>query len=106
VKVFFRRWHDASSIRASNFRPAKVLGPAIIVEPHQTIVVEDGWRAEITAKNHLTLTRVVAVKRQTRSAPKADPVMLEVFNNLHVHRRADGCGAAKHRLLGQHQGTA
>src|SRR4051812_29790661 len=30
----------------------KVKGAAIIIEPHQTIVVEPGWQAELTAKNH------------------------------------------------------
>ena len=61
----------------------KVTGPAIIIEPHQTIVVEDGWQAEITAKNHLAARR--ARCRWSRShaiGTDADPVMLEVFNNL------------------------
>ena len=58
-------------------------GPAIVIEPHQTVVVEDGWRAEITAKNHLLLERAVPLAaRPRRSARKADPIMLEVFNNL------------------------
>ena len=57
-------------------------GPAIVIEPHQTIVVEDGWRASITAKNHLVLERAVGLKRQSAIGTDADPVMLEVFNNL------------------------
>ena len=57
-------------------------GPAIIIEPHQTIVVEDGWQAEITAKNHLMLARVVPLARRSAIGTHADPVMLEVFNNL------------------------
>ena len=77
------KWHDASVYMREQLAPGhKVLGPAIIVEPHQTVVVEHGWRAEITAKNHLTLTRVVAIKRQSAIGTKADPVMLEIFNNL------------------------
>ena len=60
----------------------KVKGPAIIIEPHQTIVVEPGWQAELTAKNHLVLARVVKLKRISAIGTKADPVMLEVFNNL------------------------
>jgi 5-oxoprolinase (ATP-hydrolysing) len=59
-----------------------VQGPAIIMEPHQTIVVEHGWRAQITAKNHLVLERTVALKRTAAIGTKADPIMLEVFNNL------------------------
>src|SRR5204862_5499443 len=59
-----------------------VKGPATIIERHQTIVVEPGWQAERTAKNHLVLTRVVKLKRASAVGTKADPVMLEVFNNL------------------------
>jgi 5-oxoprolinase (ATP-hydrolysing) len=60
----------------------KVKGPAIIIEPHQTVVVERGWRAELTAKNHLVLRRVQKRKSAHAIGTKADPVMLEVFNNL------------------------
>ena len=45
-------------------------------------MLEDGWRAEITAKNHLVLERVVALQRAKAVGTKADPIMLEVFNNL------------------------
>ena len=77
------RWHDAAVFTRDQLAPGhKVAGPAIIMEPHQTIVLEDGWRAEITAKNHLVLERVVALKRQSAIGTQADPVMLEVFNNL------------------------
>jgi 5-oxoprolinase (ATP-hydrolysing) len=57
-----------------------VQGPALIIEPHQTVVVEPGWQAELTAKNHLLLTR--ANPRETRIAlgTNVDPVLLEVFN--------------------------
>jgi 5-oxoprolinase (ATP-hydrolysing) len=60
----------------------KVKGPAIIIEPHQTVVVEPGWQAAITAKNHLVLTRIVRLRRTSAIGTKADPIMLEVFNNL------------------------
>jgi 5-oxoprolinase (ATP-hydrolysing) len=60
----------------------KVTGAAIIVEPHQTIVVEPGWQAQLTAKNHLVLSRLKPRKRVFAIGTHADPVMLEVFNNL------------------------
>jgi 5-oxoprolinase (ATP-hydrolysing) len=76
-------WHKAAVYTREQLAPGhKVLGPAIIIEPHQTIVVEDGWRAEITAKNHLVLVRAKPLKRQKAIGTKADPIMLEVFNNL------------------------
>jgi 5-oxoprolinase (ATP-hydrolysing) len=61
---------------------AAVDGPALIIEPHQTIVVEQGWRAAITAKNHVLMTRVESLPRRQAIGTKADPVMLEIFNHL------------------------
>src|SRR5262249_41050620 len=75
--------HEAAVFPRQQLSPRHaVRGRAIIIEPHQTIVVEDGWRAEITAKNPLVLDRVVPLKRQSAVGTAADPVMLEVFNNL------------------------
>ena len=63
---------------------AAVDGPALIIEPHQTIVVEHGWRAEVTAKNHVVMTRVEPMARREAIGAKADPVMLEIFkSSLH-----------------------
>ena len=77
------QWHEATVYTRAQLSPGQALdGPAIVVEPHQTIVVEDGWRASITAKNHLVLERAVALRRQSAIGTDADPVMLEVFNNL------------------------
>ena len=77
------QWHEATVYTRTQLSPGHaVAGPAIVIEPHQTIVVEDGWRASITAKNHLVLERAVGLKRQSAIGTDADPVMLEVFNNL------------------------
>jgi 5-oxoprolinase (ATP-hydrolysing) len=77
------QWHEAAVFTREQLSPGHaVRGPAIIIEPHQTILVEEGWRADITAKNHLVLERVVPLKRQSAVGTAADPVMLEVFNNL------------------------
>ncbi|PSC06819.1 5-oxoprolinase [Alsobacter soli] len=59
-----------------------VKGPALVIEPHQTVVIEDGWQAALTAKDHLVLTRAVALPKRTAVGTSADPVMLEIFNNL------------------------
>jgi 5-oxoprolinase (ATP-hydrolysing) len=60
----------------------QITGPAIIAEKNATTVIEPEWQAEVTTQNHLLLTRTVP--RQSRHAigTAADPVMLEVFNNL------------------------
>jgi 5-oxoprolinase (ATP-hydrolysing) len=76
-------WHKANVYTRDQLRPgSRVKGAAIIIEPHQTIVVEPGWQAELTAKNHLLLTRAAKLKRVHAIGTHADPVMLEVFNNL------------------------
>jgi 5-oxoprolinase (ATP-hydrolysing) len=76
-------WHDADVHLREQLAPGhKVDGPAIIIEPHQTVVIESGWRAEVTPKNHLVLERVKPLARQHAIGTDADPVMLEVFNNL------------------------
>jgi 5-oxoprolinase (ATP-hydrolysing) len=76
-------WHKANVYTRDQLKiGAKVKGAAIIIEPHQTIVVEPGWQAELTAKNHLVLTRTKVLKRTYAIGTHADPVMLEVFNNL------------------------
>jgi len=76
-------WRDADVFTRDQLMPGhRVTGPAIIIEPHQTIVVETGWRAEITVRNHLVLERVTPLPRTHAIGTDADPVMLEVFNNL------------------------
>ncbi len=76
-------WHDAAVHLRDALAPGhRVPGPALVIEPHQTVVVEAGWQADVTAKNHLLLTRTVPLARAHAIGTHADPVMLEVFNNL------------------------
>jgi 5-oxoprolinase (ATP-hydrolysing) len=63
-------------------RGQTIAGPAILVEDHQTVVIEPGWQAQLTARDHLVLKRVKAKSRDLAIGTDADPVMLEVFNNL------------------------
>ena len=59
-------------------------GPAIVREATATTVVEPGWRAEMTARGDLVLTRTVPLARTAAVGTAVDPVMLEVFNNLYM----------------------
>ncbi|MDX8459473.1 hydantoinase B/oxoprolinase family protein [Mesorhizobium humile] len=83
-KIFAEgEWREAGVFRREALRRGnKVAGPALIIEPNQTIVVEPGWQAEITAKDHVLLRRTSKKRRQAALGTEADPVMLEVFNNL------------------------
>jgi 5-oxoprolinase (ATP-hydrolysing) len=61
-----------------------VTGPAIIAEATGTTIVEPGWQAEPNSRGHLILTRVVARPHLMALGTVADPVMLEIFNNLYM----------------------
>ncbi|MCB1451100.1 MAG: hydantoinase B/oxoprolinase family protein [Nitratireductor sp.] len=76
-------WHGAAIHRRETLKPGnRMAGPALIIEPHQTIVVEPEWQAEINALGHVVLTRAIPKSRDLAIGTTADPVMLEVFNNL------------------------
>ena len=71
--LFLRRQmaHARASIRATQLSPGhKVKGPAIIIEPHQTVVVEHGWQAELTGKESSgAAARAEARAQRAPSAP-------------------------------------
>ncbi|BCH28909.1 5-oxoprolinase [Mesorhizobium sp. L-8-10] len=86
-------WRDVPLVRREALRAgAKVDGPAIVVEPTGTNVVEPGWRAEGLAGGGLVLRRVKPRQRKEAIGTSVDPVMLEVFNNLFMSI-ADQMGA-------------
>ncbi|MGW0822804.1 hydantoinase B/oxoprolinase family protein [Streptomyces sp. NPDC002845] len=58
-----------------------VTGPAIITEAGATTVVDDGWQAVITDDGHLIMERAT-ITESSDLGTGADPVLLEVFNNL------------------------
>jgi len=60
-------------------------GPAVIVEPTATTVVEPGWRARTTDSGDLVLERVVALPARSAVGTTVDPVQLEIFNNLFMN---------------------
>ncbi|MGB7204016.1 MAG: hydantoinase B/oxoprolinase family protein, partial [Anderseniella sp.] len=76
-------WHETPLYDRTSLKPGMtVMGPALIIEAHNTTVVEPGWQAAISSLDHMVLTRAVAAKREFAIGTDADPVMLEVFNNL------------------------
>ena len=76
-------WHQTRLYRREDMRPGDVVhGPAIVAEKNATNIVEPGWSAEVTALDHLVMTRTQARPVRRAIGTEADPVMLEVFNNL------------------------
>lgn len=77
------QWHDAGIYRREALTAGHSLnGPAIIIEPNQTIVVEEGWKASLTADDNLVLERHTALPSRVAIGTSVDPIMLEIFNNL------------------------
>jgi 5-oxoprolinase (ATP-hydrolysing) len=57
-------------------------GPALITDPSSVTVVETGWRAGRSDDGTLVITRTTPADRAHAIGTSADPVMLEIFNNL------------------------
>jgi 5-oxoprolinase (ATP-hydrolysing) len=75
------RWHDAPLHLRANLRARQTIaGPALIIEPTSTLVVEPGWQADITPRGEIVLTRVAALPQRIAVGTQVDPVMLEIFN--------------------------
>jgi len=75
-------YHDTQVYAREQMLPGDLVpGPAIIVEPHSTIVIEPGWQAAVTTHNHLLLNRAEPLPG-IAVGTAIDPVMLEIFNKL------------------------
>jgi 5-oxoprolinase (ATP-hydrolysing) len=63
-----------------------IAGPALIREAHATTVVEPGWTAAITGRDHMVLRRTDArAPPPAAGTARADPVLLELFNNIFMN---------------------
>ena len=77
------KWSDIPLYHRAELQAGQyVSGPAIIIEATSTIVVEQGWRGVLNRRAHLVLDRYIERAKSEATGTAADPVMLEVFNNL------------------------
>jgi 5-oxoprolinase (ATP-hydrolysing) len=82
-------WAEGAKTEASVYDRAallagdRVIGPALIREPLATTVVEPGWAATMDDWGNLVLRHEGASAALTgREGEVADPMMLELFNNM------------------------
>jgi 5-oxoprolinase (ATP-hydrolysing) len=100
-------WHDTPVYRREDLQPGDcIFSPAIVAEATGTNIVEPGWQAEVTQRNHLVLRRQEKrgqgdggtrgefnskfkiqnskfIRNSEFRIPNSpDAVMLEIFNNL------------------------
>ena len=76
-------WAEVDLFPRAGLRPGHAVdGPAVITEELATTVVEPGWRAVVSDRGDLLLSRVTARPDRASVGTNANPVMLEIFNNL------------------------
>ncbi|QIQ87115.1 hydantoinase B/oxoprolinase family protein [Erythrobacter sp.] len=68
--------------RAAMGEKEAVAGPALVIDPGSTTVIEPGWRAALAEEGSLVLTRAEPLERERAIGTAVDPVRLEIFNNL------------------------
>lgn len=61
---------------------ATIAGPALVIDPGSTTVVEPGWEGRLAEEGSLVLKRVKARPTRRAEGTTVDPVRLEIFNNL------------------------
>ena len=72
-----------STLRRVDLQEGKpISGPALIIDPGSTTVVEFGWAASLASEGSLVLSRTTALARNRAAGTQVDPVRLEIFNNL------------------------
>ncbi len=71
--------------RSSVPEGSPIAGPAVLIEPTGTTVVEPGWHATVQANGDLVLERIVALPSQVAIGTSVNPVQLEIFNNLFMN---------------------
>jgi 5-oxoprolinase (ATP-hydrolysing) len=82
VRAWFDGWREVPLLdRASLAEQEAVAGPALIVEPNSTTVVEPGWSAGRLPDGTLRLARHAARISSAVDARRPDPAQLELFNH-------------------------
>jgi 5-oxoprolinase (ATP-hydrolysing) len=80
------RWYDAGLHQREQLAAGALIdGPAVLAERNATTVVEPGWQARLDAQGAIELRRLQPRASVHAIGTDADPVMLEVFNNLFMN---------------------
>ncbi|MEL6708247.1 MAG: hydantoinase B/oxoprolinase family protein [Pseudomonadota bacterium] len=78
-------WREAPVFDVADLGPGHELaGPAVIIEPTGTIVVEPSWIARVNTLGHLILSAQGSEVKAAIDPAFADPVTLELFNNRYM----------------------
>jgi 5-oxoprolinase (ATP-hydrolysing) len=79
-------WRRARLYQAQELRPgARIAGPAILADSNATTIVEPGWEAQGIAGGCIELRRVARRRSEHALGTHADPIVLELFNNIFMN---------------------
>ena len=87
ARAWFGAWLDVPLVPMGALS-GELAGPALIVEPHSTVVLEAGWRGRRLASGELLLSAIrdgSGVAAAATATATADPARIEIFNNLFMH---------------------
>lgn len=80
ARAWFEDWVDVPLIRSSALQ-GEITGPALIVDPNSTVVLERGWTARRLPGGELMLEAIAV----TDHSVAGRPARIEIFNNLFMH---------------------
>ncbi len=79
-------WRETPVFSRDRLGPgAAIEGPALIVEENATTVLQRGWRLAVDDHGVMTLIHEKRRASDADTGTHADPILLEVFNNLFMH---------------------
>ena len=84
ARAWFGGWREVPLL-ASSALEQPVSGPALIVEPNSTLVVEEGWRVRRLAGGELMLETLEMPATASQTTESTVPARIEIFNNLFMH---------------------
>jgi 5-oxoprolinase (ATP-hydrolysing) len=86
ARAWFGSWQEVPLLSSASLTEV-VRGPALVVEPNSTLVLEPGWQARRLAGGELMLEADGSVEAGDTAPPEDAtlPARIEIFNNLFMH---------------------
>jgi 5-oxoprolinase (ATP-hydrolysing) len=78
-------WHDAPVFELQSLAQGQQLsGPAMVIEPTGTVIIEPNWSGELDRLGNLILSANAVRASEATTEKAVDPVQLEIFNNRYM----------------------
>ena len=88
ARAWFGGWREVPLVSMASIE-GTLAGPALVVEPHSTVILESGWHARRLPGGELLIEQDAEAGPRTAAGdagPRtADPARIEISNNLFMH---------------------